>query len=133
MLARAFHDNRKRVGRKKGKTLLKLRGELIERTFALACETGAHRRSRLRGRDNARKRFIAHAAALNLRLVIRTLFGHGTPREMAAAIAAAWNIVLSFLLTSVVAFQRRLTGTALLSTLNAPVAVRAGLAIATGL
>src|SRR5215470_3083565 len=90
MLAReAFHDNRKRVGRKKGKKLLRLRGELIERTFALACETGAHRRLRLRGRDNARKRYIAHAAALNLGLVMRTLFGYGTPRQMAAAIAAA--------------------------------------------
>ena len=46
MLAReAFHGNRKRVTRKK---LLKLRGELIERTFAFACETGGHRRVRLR-------------------------------------------------------------------------------------
>jgi transposase len=133
MLAReAFHDNRKRVGRKKGKTLLKLRGELIERTFALACETGAHRRLRLRGRDNARKRFIAHAAALNLGLVMRMLFGYGTPREMAAAIAAAWNILLRFILASAVRFRRRLVGTALLPTVHAPVAACAGLAVATG-
>lgn len=134
MLAReAFHDNRKRVGRKKGKTLLlKLRGERIERTFALACETGAHRRVRLRGRDNARKRFIAHAAALNLGLVMRTLFGYGTPREMAAGIATAWNILLRFILASVVSFRRRLVGTALLPTMNAPVAARAGLAAARG-
>src|SRR4051794_13235355 len=45
----------------------------------LACETGAHRRVRLRGRDNIRKRYLAHVAALNLGLVMRTLFGHGTP------------------------------------------------------
>lgn len=115
MLARdAFHDNRKRVGRKKGKTLLKLRGELIERTFALACETGAHRRLRLRGRDNARKRYIAHVAALNLGLVMRTLFGYGTPREMAAAIAAVWNMLVRFVLDLIVGFRRHLIGTALL-------------------
>jgi transposase len=121
MLAReAFHDNRKRVGRKKGKTLLKLRGELIERTFALACETGAHRRVRLRGRDNARKRFIAHAAALNLGLVMRTLFGYGTPRELAAAIAAAWNDFLRFVLAATVGVHRRVVGTALLPTVDAP-------------
>jgi transposase len=75
MLAReAFHDNRKRVRRAKGKRLLRPRGERIERTFAHACETGGHRRLRLRGRDNARKRYIAHVAALNLGLVMRTLF-----------------------------------------------------------
>jgi transposase len=134
MLAReAFHDNRKRVGRKKGKKLLKLRGELIERTFALACETGAHRRLRLRGRDNARKRYIAHVAALNLGLVMRTLFGYGTPREMAAAIAAAWNMLHRFVLESVVRFRRRLFGTALLQTVDDTVAAGATVAIGPGL
>ena len=86
MLAReAFHQNRARVRRTKGKKLQRLRGERIERTFALACETGAHRRVRLRGRDNVRKRYLAHVAALNLGLVMRTLFGHGTPRQAANA------------------------------------------------
>jgi hypothetical protein len=134
MLAReAFHENRKRVKRKKGKTLLKLRGELIERTFALACETGAHRRVRLRGRDNARKRFIAHAAALNLGLVMRTLFGYGTPREMAAAIAAAWNMLLRFTLASAAGFRRHFVGTALPPTVDAPIVACAALAMTTGL
>lgn len=68
---------------------MRVRGERIERSFALACETGAHRRVRLRGRDNARKRYLEHVAALNPGLVMRTLFGHGTPREMAAAASAA--------------------------------------------
>ena len=82
--------------RDKGKRWLRLRGERIERTFALACETGAHRRVRLRGRDNVRKRYLAHIAALNLGLVMRTLFGHGTPRQAADAglailFAAVWG------------------------------------------
>jgi transposase len=98
MLAReAFHHNRARVRRAKGKKLLRLRGERIERTFALACETGAHRRVRLRGRDNARKRYIAHVAALNLGLIMRTLFERGTPRgaadaAFAALLAAFWLV-----------------------------------------
>jgi hypothetical protein len=53
---------------------------------------------RLRGRDNVRKRYIAHIAALNLGLVMRTLFGHGTPREAANAVlvvlvAATWRVL----------------------------------------
>jgi transposase len=111
MLAReAFHDNGKRVRRAKGKRLLRLRGERIERTFAHACETGAHRRLRLRGRDNARKRYIAHVAALNLGLVMRTLFGFGTPREMAAATAAALIALLRFVLGAVIWFAERFGG-----------------------
>jgi transposase len=95
MLGReAFHDNRRRVRRDKGKRLLRLRGERIERTFALACETGAHRRVRLRGRDNVRKRYLAHIAALNLGLVMRKLFGHGTPRQAADAVFVAVIAVL---------------------------------------
>jgi transposase len=95
MLAReAFHDNRKRVRRAKGKKLLRLRGERIERTFAFACETGAHRRVRLRGRDNVRKRYVAHIAALNLGLVMRALFGHGTPRQAANAVLALIVVAL---------------------------------------
>lgn len=98
MLAReAFHHNRARVRRAKGKKLLRLRGERIERTFALACETGAHRRVRLRGRDNVRKRYIAHVAAMNLGLVMRTLFGRGTPRGTADAALAALVALVTLL------------------------------------
>jgi hypothetical protein len=125
MLAReAFHDNRKRIRRAKGKRLLRLRGERIERTFAHACETGAHRRLRLRGRDNARKRYIAHVAALNLGLVMRTLFGYGTPREMAAAIAAALIALLRFVLEGLMRFAGRFGGTTLPRTAGQPVAAQ---------
>jgi len=81
--ARAFHANRARVGRKKSKALHRRRGELVERTFAHICETGAHRRTRLRGRKNMHKRYLIQSAAANLGLVMRTAFGYGTPREMA--------------------------------------------------
>jgi transposase len=114
MLAReAFHDNRSRVRRTKGKKLLRLRGERIERTFALACETGAHRRVRLRGRDNARKRYMAHVAALNLGLVMRTLFGHGTPRQAAAAVLAALFMALRIAYETIAGFGEHIVGTLL--------------------
>lgn len=90
MLAReAFYANRARCSRAKGKSHLRKRGELLERTFAHACETGGHRRTRLRGRSNVRKRYLVHIAGLNLGILMRARFGHGTPREMAAAVARA--------------------------------------------
>jgi len=81
----AFYGNRYRTRRQKGKALQRKRGERIERTFAHACETGAIRRVRLRGRENARKRYLAHIAALNLALVMRQALGAGTPRGLAEA------------------------------------------------
>jgi hypothetical protein len=79
----AFYENRARVKRKKGKGLQRKRGELLVRTFAHICETGAARRTRLRGRENVSKRYLLQASAANLGLVMRSLFGKGTPRGLA--------------------------------------------------
>jgi len=87
---RAVYANRQRVARAKGKALLRRRGELIERSFAHTCETGGHRRVRLRGRDNALKRYLVHVAGFNLSLVMRKLLGFGTPRGLADAAAYWW-------------------------------------------
>lgn len=81
----AVYQNRKRLKSKKSRALQRQRGELLERTFAHLCETGAHRRTRLRGRENVQKRYLMQAAAFNLSLVMRKLLGHGTPRALAAA------------------------------------------------
>jgi len=78
--AAAFYQNRARVRRAKSKRLQRLRGEKLERTFAHVCETGAARRTRLRGRENVEKRYLLQVAAANLGLVMRSLFGLGTPR-----------------------------------------------------
>lgn len=83
--ARTFYANQNRARSPKGKGLLRRRGELLERTFAHACETGGHRRVRLRGRENVRKRYLLQVAAVNLGLVMRTLLGRGTPRQQAEA------------------------------------------------
>ena len=125
----AFHKNRARVARAKSKKWHRLRGERIERTFALACETGAHRRVRLRDRENVRKRYLIHIAALNLGLVMRTAFGYGTPRQAAAARARAFLvIVLHGLVHALVHIRAILFGTVLTHVtahhLRAPAAAR---------
>ena len=61
----------------------------MERTFAHVCETGGARRTRLRGRANVAKRYLLQAAGANLALVMRTLFGLGTPRGWADRTQAA--------------------------------------------
>jgi len=79
---RATYDNRRRVRGHHGKSLLKRRGELVERSFAHCYETGGMRRCHLRGRENILKRQLTHVSAFNLSLAMRKLLGAGTPREL---------------------------------------------------
>ena len=79
---RAVYQNRRRVRGAYGKSLLRRRGELVERSFAHCYETGGLRRCHLRGRDNILKRQLIHVGAFNLSLVLRKLLGAGTPREL---------------------------------------------------
>ena len=79
----AFHQNRARGTRPLGKRYHRWRSERVERTFAHVCETGGARRTRLRGRANVAKRYLLQAAGANLALVMRTLYGLGTPRGWA--------------------------------------------------
>jgi transposase len=88
-MAVAVYQNRARVKASKSKRYQRQRGELLERTFAHICETGNHRRTRLRGRENVHKRYLLQAAAFNLGLVMRKLIGMGTPRGLADA---AWRL-----------------------------------------
>ena len=78
----AVYANRRRVRSEYGKSLLRRRGELVERSFAHCYETGGMRRCHLRGRDNILKRQLIHVGAFNLSLILRTLLGAGTPREL---------------------------------------------------
>jgi transposase len=77
----AVYQNRRRVRGSYGKSLLRRRGELVERSFAHCYETGGLRRCHLRGRENILKRQLVHVSAFNLSLVLRKLLGAGTPRE----------------------------------------------------
>jgi transposase len=92
---RVVYNNRRRMKNRRSKGLMRRRGELLERPFAHMLETGGMRRTHLRRHDNILKRLLVHAAGLNLGLLMRTLFGVGTPRslqgrrDLAAALARA--------------------------------------------
>jgi transposase len=76
------YANRRRVGGPRGKRLMRRRGEYVERTFAHVYDTGGLRRVHLRGHPNILKRLIVHAGAFNLGLLMRHVFGRGTPRGL---------------------------------------------------
>ena len=78
----AVYANRRRVGGERGKRLQRQRGEKLERTTAHLYETGRMRRVHLRGHGNIIKRLLIHACSLNLGLLMRTLYGVGTPRGL---------------------------------------------------
>jgi transposase len=76
------YGNRRRIRGRRGRRLMRRRGELIERSFAHMYDTGALRRTHLRGHSNILKRLLIHAAGFNLGLVMRQLIGLGTPRGL---------------------------------------------------
>jgi transposase len=78
----AVYANRRRIRGKRGKRLMRQRGELIERSFAHVYETGGMRRLHLRHRENIAKRLLVHAGGFNLSLVMRKLIGVGKPRRL---------------------------------------------------
>jgi transposase len=83
----AVYANRRRIRGRRGKRLLRRRGELLERPFAHCYETGGMRRTHLRGHGNILKRLLVHVAGFNLGLLMRKLFGLGKPRSLQGLLA----------------------------------------------
>jgi transposase len=92
----AVYGNRRRIRGEHGKELLRRRGELLERSFAHAYETGGMRRVHLRGRENILKRVLIHVGGFNLSLVMRQLMGKGTPRGLQGLSADTLLLILRF-------------------------------------
>jgi transposase len=86
----AVYSNRRRKNGTRGRQLMRLRGEVIERTFAHAFETGGMRRIHLRHHENIAKRLLVHIAGFNLGLLMRKRFGVGKPRCLQGLSAALW-------------------------------------------
>jgi transposase len=80
----AVYANQRRVQRAKGRRLQRLRSERVERGFAHTCNSGGLRRMTVRGLAESNKRYLLHIAGQNLAIVMRKLFGAGTPREWGA-------------------------------------------------
>jgi transposase len=95
----AVYANRRRVRGEYGKSLLRRRGELVERSFAHCYETGGMRRCHLRGHKNILKRQLIHVGAFNLSLILRKLLGAGTPRELKNRAGRVFSRLFVFLLT----------------------------------
>ena len=77
----AVYGNRTRLRSGVGKDAMRKRGEIVERSFAHVLERGGMRRTWLRGRQNVHKRYLVHVAGYNLGILMRALFGAGTPTK----------------------------------------------------
>lgn len=98
---KAFHANRARTKRAKGKKHQRKRGEILERPNQHLYDRGDLRDLTVTGQLNVQKRVLAQAAAFNLGLVMRKMLGAGTPRWLAAAFAAVVGAVLTSLRAAV--------------------------------
>jgi transposase len=78
----AVYANRRRIRGDRGKALQRQRSEKVERSFAHVCETGGARRTWLWGIEKVYKRYLISAMARNIGLLMRALFGMGTPRGL---------------------------------------------------
>ena len=76
----AVYSNRRRIQGDRGKRLQRQRGERIERNFAHQFDTGGLDRLYVRGLENVHKKFLIQAAACNLALLMRSMYGSGKPR-----------------------------------------------------
>lgn len=84
----AVYGNRRRLRGARGQSLMRRRGELVERSFAHCYDTGGMRRTHLREHLNILKRLLIHVAGFNLSLVLRKLLGRGTARGLQGLAAA---------------------------------------------
>lgn len=83
------------AGCEAGRQQLRARAEKVERSFAHVLEAGGLRRTTLRGRANVEKRQVIGALCYNLSLLMRKLFGVGTPRQ---ALATRWAATVALFL-----------------------------------
>jgi hypothetical protein len=75
------------------------------------CETGGARRSWLRGLQKVSKRYLIQAAAHNLGVLMRKLFGMGTPRGLQSprsGLAFCFSMLIRLWLTPPAQIWRRL-------------------------
>ena len=105
----AYRANRRRIKGDRGKRLQKKRSELAERSFAHVCETGGSRRVWQHEIEKVGKRYKMVAAARNLGLIMRKLFGIGKPRclqGLGPVLDALWSLLRRLLDRSEAALGR---------------------------
>jgi len=95
----AVYANRRRIRRGYGKRLQRQRGEKLERNFAHQFDTGGMDRLWVRGRENVHKKLLIQAAACNLALLLRSLYGAGKPKAAHDHPERAVFAILAFIKT----------------------------------
>ncbi len=93
----AVYANRRRIQGTRGQRLQRQRGERIERNFAHQFDTGGLDRLYVRGVENVHKKFLIQAAACNLALLMRSLYGAGKPRAAHDQVVEAVLAILAFI------------------------------------
>ena len=93
----AVYANRRRIRGERGKRLQRQRGERLERNFAHQFDTGGLDRLYVRGIKNVHKKFLIQAAACNLALLMRSLYGAGKPKAAYDRAVAAILAILAFI------------------------------------
>jgi hypothetical protein len=124
----AVYGNRRRIRGVRGKQLQRWRSERVERSFAHVCDTGGARRTWLRGLKAVRKRYLIQAAAHNLGLLMRKMFGLGKPRCLQGGLGACCGLVfvlfivifrrLRRLIACLESYERRMDSSALVRDWN---------------
>lgn len=88
---RRSQNNRARTQRTYGKSIMRKRGELVERSFQHLYDRGGQKRgTTFRGTDKVLTDCLMKAAAFNLGLVLRDRFGYGAPKTMANRLKEAF-------------------------------------------
>jgi hypothetical protein len=85
--AEAYHANRARTSRTKGKNHQRRRSEMLERPNQHLYDRGDLRELTMTGQTNVKKRVVIQAVAFNLGAVMRKLLGAGAPRWLLARAA----------------------------------------------
>ncbi len=93
----AVYGNRRRIQGERGKRMQRQRGERIERNFAHQFDTGGLDRLYVRGIKNVHKKFLIQAAACNLALLLRSMYGAGKPKAAHNRTLAAIFAILAVL------------------------------------
>jgi transposase len=93
----AVYANRRRIRGERGKGLQRGRGEKIERNFAHQFDTGGMDRLWVRGLENVHKKLLIQAAACNLALLMRSVYGAGKPKAAHDRVRRAVFAILSFI------------------------------------
>jgi transposase len=93
----AVYANRRRIRGEYGKRMQRRRGEKIERNFAHQFDTGGMDRLWVRGRENVHKKLLIQAAACNLALLMRSVYGAGKPKAAHDHLRTAVLAILALL------------------------------------